>query len=80
MLIPTKIQINKKNYEFIKQTHKKLHYRSLSEYMREAINTKVEEDRKKLRELKRMAAMEMIGKVSYDNLFNSIEGEDFENR
>ncbi len=80
MLIPTKIQINKKNYEFIKQTYKKLHYRSLSEYMREAINTKVEEDRKKLRELKRMAAMEMIGKVSYDNLFNSIEGEDFENR
>lgn len=80
MLIPTKIQINKKNYEFIKQTHKKLHYRSMSEYMREAINTKVEKDRKKLRELKRMAAMEMIGKVSYDNLFNSIEGEDFENR
>jgi metal-responsive CopG/Arc/MetJ family transcriptional regulator len=80
MLIPTKIQIDKKIYEFIKQAHKKLHYKSLSEYMREAVNTKVEEDRKKLRELKRMAAMEMIGKASYDNLFESIEGEDFENR
>jgi len=80
MLIPTKIQIDKKIYEFIKQTHKKLHYRSLSEYMRVAVNTKVEEDRKRLRELKRIAAMEMIGIAPYDNLFESIEGEDFENR
>jgi len=80
MLIPTKIQIDKKIYEFIKKVYKKLHYRSLSEYMREAVNAKVEEDRKRLRELKRMAAMEMIGKAPYDNLFESIEGEDFENR
>ena len=80
MLIPTKIQIDKKNYEFIKQAYKKLHYRSLSEYVREAVNTKVEEDRKRLRELKRIAAMEMIGRAPYDNLFESIEGEDFEDR
>ena len=80
MLIPTKIQIDQKVYEFIKQTHKKLHYKSLSEYMRKAVNTKVEEDRRRLRELKRKAAMEMIGKASYDNLFESIEGEDFETR
>ncbi len=80
MLIPIKIQIDKKIYEFIKQTHKKLHYRSLSEYMREAVNTKVEEDRKRLRELKRIAAMGMIGRAPYDNLFESIEGEDFEDR
>ena len=80
MLIPTKIQIDKKSYEFIQQTHKKLHYRSLSEYMREAVNTKVAEDRKRLRERKRIAAMEMIGRAPYDNLFESIEGEDFENR
>jgi len=80
MLIPTKIQIDKKSYEFIKQTHKQLHYRSLSEYMREAVNTKVAEDRKRLRERKRIAAMEMIGRAPYDNLFESIEGEDFENR
>jgi len=80
MLIPTKIQIDKKNYEFIKQVHKTLHYKSLSEYIREAVNAKVEKDRKKLRELKRKAAMEMIGKASYDNVFESIEEEDFENR
>ncbi len=80
MLIPTKIQIDKKNYEFIKQIYKELHYKSLSEYMRVAVNTKVEEDRKRLRELKRIAAMEMIGRAPYDNLFESIEGEDFDNR
>ena len=80
MLVPTKIQIDKKIYEFIKQTHKKLHYKSLSEYMREAVNAKVEEDRKRLREQKRTAAMEMIGRAPHENLFESIEGEDFENR
>ena len=80
MLIPTKIQIDKKNHEFIKQVYKELHYKSLSEYMREAVNTKVEEDRRRLRELKREAAMEMIGRAPYDNVFESIEGEDFENR
>ena len=80
MLIPTKIQIEKKNFEFIKQVHKSLHYRSLSEYIREAVNTKVEKDRKKLRELKRKAAIEMIGKATYDNAFESIDGEDFEIR
>lgn len=80
MLVPTKIQIDEKVYNFIKQTHKKLHYKSLSEYMRTAVNTKVEEDRKRLREQKRTAAMEMIGKAPYENLFESIEGEDFENR
>lgn len=80
MLIPTKIQIDKKNHEFIKQVYKDLHYKSLSEYMREAVNTKVEEDRRRLRELKRRAAMEMIGRAPHDNVFESIEGEDFENR
>jgi len=80
MLIPTKIQIDEKNYAFIKQAHKKLHYKSLSEYIRVAVNAKVEKDRKKLRELKRKAAIEMIGKASYENVFESIEGEDFENR
>jgi len=80
MLIPTKIQIDKKKYEFIKQVYKELHYKSLSEYVREAVYTKVEEDRKRLRERKRKAAMEMIGRASYDNVFQSIEGQDFENR
>ena len=80
MLIQTKVQINPKDYEFIKKVYKDLRFRSLSEYMREAINTKVEQDRKRLRELKRMKAMEMIGKAAYDNLFESIEGEEFEDR
>ena len=80
MLVQTKFQIDQEDYEFIKKLYKDLHYKSLSEYMREAIRTKVRQDRKKLRELKRIAAIEMIGRVPYDNLFESIEGEDFENR
>ncbi len=80
MLIQTKIQIDPKDYEFIKKTYKNLQYKSLSEYVRKAVNAKVQEDRKKLRELKRMAAMDMIGKASYRNIFESIEGENFEDR
>lgn len=80
MLIQTKVQIDPKDYEFIKKAYKDLRYRSLSEYMREAVNAKVRKDRKRLRELKRMAAMEMVGRAQYENLFESIEGEDFETR
>ena len=80
MLIQTKIQLNPKDYEFVKRFYKDLRYKSLSEYMRKAINAKVNQDRKRLREQKRIAAMEMIGKVQYKNLFESIEGEDFESR
>jgi Arc/MetJ-type ribon-helix-helix transcriptional regulator len=80
MLIPTKIQIDQKDYEFIKGTYRKLHYKSLSEYIREAVSAKIEKDQKKLRELKRKAAIEMIGKAPYENFFESIEGEDFEQR
>ncbi len=79
-MIQTKFQINQEDYEFIKKVYKDLHYKSLSEYIREAVTAKAKEDRKKLRELKRMKAMEMIGKTSYENLFESIEGEDFEKR
>ena len=80
MLVQSKVQINQKDYEFIKKTYREFRYKSLSEYMREAISNKVKEDRKRLRGLKRMAAMEMIGKAKYENLFESIEGEDFESR
>ena len=79
-MIQAKFQIGQEDYEFIKKVYKDLRYKSLSEYMREAVNAKVREDRKRLRELKRNAAMEMIGKAPYDDLFESIEGEDFENR
>jgi hypothetical protein len=80
MLIQTKIQVNPTDYEFIKKVYKDFRYKSLSEYMRKAIHAKVNQDRKRLREQKRIAAMEMIGKAPYKNLFESIEGEDFENR
>ena len=79
-MIQTKVQIDPKNYEFIKKAYKDLQYKSLSEYIREAVNAKVRKDRKRLRELKRIAAMEMLGRAQYENLFESIEGEDFENR
>jgi len=80
MLVQSKVQISREDYEFMKKAFKEFRYKSLSEYMREAISTKVREDRKRLRELKRMEAMEMIGRAQYENLFKSIEGEDFESR
>ena len=78
MFIQSKVQINQKDYDFIKKVYKDLHYRSLSEYMREAIVQKVKEDQKILREIKRKAAMKMIAKGGDENLFESIEGDDFE--
>lgn len=80
MMTQTKIQIDSDDYEFIKKIHKKLNYKSLSEYMREAIQVKIKADQKRLRELKRMEAMEMIGKAPYEDLFESLGGEDFEKR
>jgi hypothetical protein len=80
MLTQTKIQIEKGDYDFIKKACKQLQYRSLSEYMREAVQAKVKADRKRLREMKRKAAMEMIGKEKHENLFEPLEGEDFEDR
>jgi Arc/MetJ-type ribon-helix-helix transcriptional regulator len=80
MLIQTKIQIGKETYDFIKKVYKDLHYKSLSEYVRDALNAKVREDRKRMRELKRTAAIEMIARGPYEDLFESIAGDDFENR
>ncbi len=80
MLIQTKIQLDEKHYRFIKQTYKSLKYRSLSEYVRNAVDEKIKRDRKKLREQMRQAAMKEIGKTTYENLFEDIEGDDFEGR
>ena len=82
MFIQTKFQIDRGDYAFIKTAHKTLNYKSLSEYMREAVHFKVEADRRRVREVKRYKAMEMIGKSSntYENIFESIEGEDFKVR
>ena len=75
-----KLQIDSEDYEFIKETHKQLNYKSLSEYIRLAVKEKIKTDQKRLRELKREKAMEMIGKGAYENLFDSLDGEEFENR
>ena len=80
MMVQSKVQIHQKDYDFIKEVYKAFHYRSLSEYMREAVSQKVMEDRRKIREMKRNAAMEMIGEGKFEDLFESIEGDDFENR
>ena len=80
MLKQTKIQIEPENYYFIKNSFRYLNYKSISEYVREAVNAKVHEDRRILRKLKRTQAIEKIGKINYKNLFESIEGEDFEIR
>jgi hypothetical protein len=79
-MIQNKIQIDEKDFEFIKKAYKALSYKSLSHYMREAIQGKVREDRKKLKALQRSIAMEQIGQGVYEDLFESIEGEDFESR
>ena len=79
MLIQTKIQIEDEDYQFVKMAYKELNYKSLSEYMRTAVHRKVREDRQKLRQIKRERAMEMMGRT-YEHIFESIEGEDFEAR
>ncbi len=80
MLVRTKVQIDKESYEFIKKAHKELNYKSLSEYVRDAINAKIREDRRKIRQKKMASAMEMFADAQVDNLFELIEGEDFEER
>ena len=80
MMVQSKVQIHQKDYDFIKKVYKSFNYKSLSEYMREAVSQKVMEDRRKFREMKRNAAMEMIGEGKFEDLFESIEGDDLENR
>jgi len=80
MLVQTKVQIEKEGYDFIKKSHKELSYKSLSEYVRDAINVKIREDRRKIREKKMASAMELFAETPTDNLFESLEGEDFEER
>ena len=79
-MVQNKIQIDEKDFEFIQKAYKLLSYDSLSQYMREAIQDKVRKDRKKLRALQRSAAMEQIGSGVYENRFESLEEEDFDNR
>ena len=80
MMIQNKIQIDEKDFEFIQKAYKLLSFKSLSHYLREAIQDKVRKDRKKLRAIQRSAAMEQIGRGVYENRFESLEEEDFDNR
>lgn len=79
-MIQSKIQIEEKDFEFIKKACQDLSYKSLSQYMREAIQAKIREDRKRLKALKRSKAMAQIGRLRYENVFEGLEGEDFEDR
>ena len=80
MLIQTKIQIDQEDYYFIKMVHKKLNYKSQSEYIRKAIKQKVKADRLRLRAMKRERAMEMMGKRNHNNHYDEIEEESHESR
>lgn len=80
MMVQTKVQLEKECYDFIKKAHKQLNYRSLSEYIREAVTAKIRKDRAVMREMKRVAAMEMFGETQPDNLFESIDGDELEQR
>ena len=79
-MIQSKIQIDEKDFEFIKKACMDLSYKSLSQYMREAIQSKIREDRKKLKALKQSTAMTQIGRTRYENVFEGLNGEDFEDR
>jgi len=75
-----KVQLEQKDLDFIDAVFEILDYKSKSEYMREAILMKICQDKKKLREMKCREAIEAYGEEALDNVFESIEAEDFEDR
>jgi Arc/MetJ-type ribon-helix-helix transcriptional regulator len=80
MLLQKKVQINKEEWEILEQLVSCLNYKSKSEYIRQAIQEKIRRDKAQFRELKRQAAMKGYGDSDWDNSFEEIEGEDFEDR
>lgn len=80
MMMRIKVQIDRESHEFMKKSYRQLNYRSLSDCVRDAINLKIKEDRKRVRELRRAVAMQAIGRAQTEPLFESIEGDDFEDR
>lgn len=79
-MIPLKVQLAEDDLEFIEQACSALNYRSRSEYLREAIQKKIETDRALIRELKRQEAMKAYGRGHLEDAFEAIAGEDFEDR
>lgn len=80
MKVTQKIQLEEKDLDFIEAVFSILDYKTKSEYMREAILAKIRDDRKKLRAMKCREAMEAYGEETTDNVFESIEADDFEDR
>ncbi len=80
MKVTQKVQLEEKDLDFIEAVFSILDYKSKSEYMREAILAKIREDQKKLREMKCREAMEAYGEEAPENVFESIEADDFEDR
>ena len=78
--VTQKIQLEEKDLDFIEAVFSILDYKTKSEYMREAILAKIHDDKKKLREMKCREAMEAYGEETTDNVFESIEADDFEDR
>lgn len=79
-MIPLKVQLTEADLEFIEGACATLKYRSRSEYLREAIQKKIETDRARLREIRRQEAMKAYGNGHLDDAFEPIAGEDFEDR
>jgi Arc/MetJ-type ribon-helix-helix transcriptional regulator len=79
-VVPLKVQLAEDDLELIDQLCSTLKYRSRSEYLREAIRTKIESDRSRIREIKRQEAMKAYGHGHLEDVFEGISGEDFEDR
>lgn len=78
--VTQKVQLEKHDLEFIEAVFSIFDYKSKSEYMREAILAKIRDDKHKLREMKCREAMESYGEAPVENVFESIEADDFEER
>ncbi len=79
-MISSKVQLEKEDLELIEEVCSVLGYKSRSEYMRIAIQEKIRADKRKLREMKRQEAMVAYGQAGPEQVFESIEAEDFEDR
>lgn len=78
-MVPQKVQLSEEDLRFIEAACVAFRFKSKSEYMRVAIQEKIRTDRRRLRERRRQQAM-----LAYDSqpdvVFETLEGEDFEDR
>lgn len=79
-MIAQKVQLTREDLDFIQRVFRLLEYKSKSDYMRQAIREKIRSDRRRLREMKRQEAMKAYAQAPFENAFESIEAEDFEER